>query len=195
MKIPLCTRRRVWFTSGGHRLVGRDTPELGGYEEARDCAGVMNYKYIAAARRGGQLRRGATMRSGNCPRFDHGVADELGRLAGMSAHRWMPAPERFRSGDPETKGDGVGRARIGDVLYVTTPEGGLVDLPVYAHVDTGGEGFSPDLLACLYTYHRRVSTRFSNHRQASCQVKRRKVESIVEGFAARVAVTAPEPRD
>lgn len=184
----------VWFMSGCQSLVVRDNLELGGYEEARDCAGVMNYKDIAAARRGGQLRRGATMRSGNYPRFNHEVADELGHLAGRSAHRWMPAPERFRSGDLETKGDGAGRARIGDVLCVTTLVGGLVDLPIYVDVAPGGEVFSPDLLACLYTHHCRVSARFSNDRQASCQVKRRKVESIVEYFASRIAVAAPALR-
>ena len=134
------------------------------------------------------------MRSGDHPRFNHRIADELGHLARMSAYWWIPAPEWFRSGDPETAGDGVERARIASVLYVTTPEGGLVDLLMYVHVDPRGERFSPDLLACLDTHHRRVSVRFANDRLASCYVKRRKVESIVEYFAARVAIAAPEVR-
>ena len=135
------------------------------------------------------------MRSGNYPKFNHEIADDLGRLARMSAYWWMPAPEWFRSLDPETTGDGVERARVSNVLYVTTPEGGLVDLLLYVYVDPGGERFSPDFLACLDSHHCRVSVRFSNDRLASCQVKRRNVDLIVKYFAERVSVAAPEVRN
>ena len=134
------------------------------------------------------------MRSGNYPKFNHEIADELGRLARMSAYWWMPAPEWFRSQDPGTTADGVERAKISNVLYVTTPEGGLVDLLMYVYVNPSGERFNPDLLACLGTHHCRVSFRFSNDRLASYQVKRRIVEPIVEYFAARVSVAAPKMR-
>ena len=79
----------------------------------------------------------------------------------------MPVPEWFRSDDPETAGDGVERAKISNVLYLTTLEGGLVDLMMYVHVDPIGERFSPDLVACLDTHHCRVSVRFSNDRLVS----------------------------
>ena len=107
----------------------------------------------------------------------------------------MPVPEWFRSDDPEMAGDGVERAKISNVLYLTTPEGGLVDLMMYVHVDPIGERFSPDLVACLDTHHCRVSVRFSNDRLVSYQVKRRTVESIVEYFESRVSVAAPEVRN
>ena len=136
----------------------------------------------------------ATMRSGNYPKFNHEIADELARLARMSVYWWMPAPEWFWSQDPGTTGDGVERAKISDVLYVTTPEGGLVDLLMYVYVDPSGERFNPDPLACLDTHHCRVSVRFSNYRLASYQVKRRTVESIVEYFAARISGAAPKMR-
>ena len=135
------------------------------------------------------------MRSGDYPRYNHEIADGLGRLARMPASWWMPAPGWFRSDDPETAGDGVERARISNLLYVTTPQGGLEDVLMYVYVDPGGERFSPHLLACLDTHHCRVSVRLSNDRLASYQVKRRTVESIVEYFAARGSVAAPEVRN
>ena len=79
------------------------------------------------------------MRSGDYPRYNHEIADGLGRLARMPAYWWRPAPGWLRSNDPETAGDGVERARISNVLYVTTPQGGLEDLLMYVHVDPGGE--------------------------------------------------------
>ena len=132
------------------------------------------------------------MRSGDYPRYNHGIADGLGRLARMPASWWRPAPGWFRSDDPETAGDGVERARTSNLLYVTTPQGGPEDLLMYVHVDPGGERFSSDLLACPDTHHCRVPVRFSKDRLASYPVRRRTVESIVEYLAARGSVAAPE---
>ena len=134
------------------------------------------------------------MRSGDYPRYNHEIADGLGRLARMPAHWWRPAPGWFRSNDPETAGDGVERARISNLLYVTTLQGGPVDVLMYVHLDPGGERFSPDLLACPDTHHCRVPVGFSNDRLASYRVRRRTVGSIVEYLAARGSVAAPEVR-
>ena len=81
------------------------------------------------------------------------------------------------------------------MLYVTSAEGGLEDVLMYVHVDPSGERFSPHLLACLDTHHCRVSVKFSNDRLVSYPVRRRTVESIVEYFAERVSVAAPEVRN
>ena len=157
---------------------------------------LMGYRNITRLTdRAASFDKEATMRSGNYPKYIHGIADGLSRLARMPAYWWRPAPEWFRSDDPEAAGDGIERAKISNVLYVTSPEGGLEDVLMHVYVDPSGERFSPHLLACLDTHHCRVSVKFSNDRLVSYPVRRRTVESIVEYFAERVSVAAPEVRN